>query len=229
MYVANRVQLSHGHTTPSQWHYEDTASKTADESSRGMLPKDFVEKSRWITGPDFLKEPVDSWLKEEAYENDVDPVSPEVKNVRVNTSAVEESSDIRKRLQGFSSWQKAKMALFEIQEKAQTDRFLVKRKAPDDGASEEIPTCRTSASPGVNVTDLEEAEVEIIKHVQRDAFPSEIISLQDIQGKAKYGSRELDKAKKALLKKTMSLRTLDPVLDGDRVMRVGGRITCQSI
>ena len=42
------------------------------------------------------------------------------------------------------------------------DRVLVKRKAPDDGASEERPTSGTSASPGVNVADLEEAEVEIM-------------------------------------------------------------------
>ena len=103
---------------PHSGTMRNIASKIADESSRGMLPKDFVEKSRWITGPDFLKEPVDSWLKEETYENDVDPDSPEVKNVKVNTSALKESSDIRKRLQRFSSWQKAKMALFEIQEKA---------------------------------------------------------------------------------------------------------------
>ena len=49
-------------------------------------------------------------------------------------------------------------------------------------------------------------------------------SLQDIQGKAMYGSRESDKEKKALFKNTSSLRTLDPVLDSDGVMIVGGRI-----
>ena len=93
VYVANRVQLIHNNTTPSQRQYVDTASNIADEDSRSMSAKDFVEKSRWIAGPDFLKEPVDSWLKEETYEHDVDPDSPEVKNVRVNTSAVKESSD----------------------------------------------------------------------------------------------------------------------------------------
>ena len=39
-----------------------------------------------------------------------------------------------------------------------------------------------------------------------------------------YGSRESDKEKKALLKNTSSLHTLDPVLGSDGVMRVGGRI-----
>ena len=79
-------------------------------------------------------------------------------------------------------------------------------------------------STRVNVADLEEAEMEIIKHVQRNEFPSEIKSLQDIQEKVVYGSRKSDKEKKALFKKTSSLRMLDPVLDSDGVMRVGGRI-----
>ena len=66
--------------------------------------------------------------------------------------------------------------------------------------------------------------MEIIKHVQRNEFPSEIKNLQDVQEKVVYGSRKSDKEKKALFKKTSSLRMLDPVLDSDGVMRVGGRI-----
>ena len=68
--------------------------------------------------------------------------------------------------------------------------------------------------------------MEIIKQVQRQAFPLEIRSLQIVQANAKYGSRdsEVEKKKKAVLKKTSTLRTLDPFLDSDGVIRVGGRI-----
>ena len=41
---------------------------------------------------------------------------------------------------------------------------------------------------------------------------------------AKYGSQEVEKEKKAMLKKTSTLRALDPYLDSEGVMRVGGRI-----
>ena len=223
-YVANRVQLIHEHTTPSQWHYVETALNTADEGSRGMSPKDFMEKSEWIKGPDFLKEPVESWLKEETYED-----SPEVKNVKVNTSTVKESSDILKRLERFSSWFKATMAvaLCLKYKRSLRDRVLAKRKVSCGVASEEGPAGPNdvnSTSSQVNVTDQQEAGMEIIKHVQRNELPSEIKSLQDIQEKAFCGSRTSDKEKKALLKKTSSLRMLDPVLDSDGVMRVGGRI-----
>ena len=226
-YVANRVQLIHEHTTPSQWHYVETALNTADEGSRGMSPKDFVEKAAWITGPDFLKEPAKSWLKEETYEDHVDPDSPEVKNVKVNISTVKESSDIVKRLRRFSSWFKAKMAvaLCLKYKRHLRDRVLAKRKVSSGLASDEGPAGRKDVnSTRVNVADLEEAEMEIIKHVQRNEFPSEIKSLQDVQEKVVYGSRKSDKEKKALFKRTTSLRMLDPVLDGDGVMRVGGRI-----
>ena len=76
----------------------ETALNTADEGSRGMSPKDFVDKSEWIRGPDFLKEPVESWLMEESYDEHVDSYSPGVKNVQINISAVKETSDILKRL-----------------------------------------------------------------------------------------------------------------------------------
>ena len=66
--------------------------------------------------------------------------------------------------------------------------------------------------------------MEIIKQVQRQAFPLEIRSLQIVQVNPKYGSREVEKEKKAMLKKTSTLRALDPYLDSDGVMRVGGRI-----
>ena len=171
-YVANRVQLIHEHTTPSQWHYVETALNTADKGSRGMSPKDFVEKSEWIKGPDFLKEPVESWLKEETYEEHVDSDSPEVKIVKVNTSAVKESSDILKRLERFSSWFKAKMAVALCLKylRSLRDRVLAERKVSSDVASEEGPAGPNdvnSTGSQANVTDLEEAEMEIIKHVQR--------------------------------------------------------------
>ena len=182
-YVANRVQLIHEHTTPLQWHCVETALNTADKGSRGMSPKDFLEKSEWIKGPDFLKEPVESWLKEKTHEEHVDADSPEVKDFKVNASAVKENSDILKRLQRFSSWHKVKVAvaLCLRNKKKLRGKVLAKKKAPSDGASEKRPINGTSISPGLNAVDLEEAEVEILQQVQSNACPSEIRSLQTIQ------------------------------------------------
>ena len=125
-----------------------------------------MEKSEWIKGPDSLKEPVESWLKEETYEDWVESDSPEVKIVKFNTCAVKENSDILKRLQWFSSWLKTNMAVVLClrYKRRLRDKVLAKRKLSSNGVSEKGlagPTNVTSASTGVNVADLEEAEVEI--------------------------------------------------------------------
>lgn len=125
-----------------------------------MSAKAFMEKSKWIKGPDFLNEAEDTWLKEDTFADNVDPDSTEERHVVTE----------------------------------------------------------------INVKDVEEAEVEIIKQVQNAAFPSGLKNLQDIQSNPKYGSRESDKVKKATLKKTSSLHTLDPFVDEMSIIRVGGRI-----
>ncbi|PFX12397.1 hypothetical protein AWC38_SpisGene23662 [Stylophora pistillata] len=98
------------------------------------------------------------------------------------------------------------------------------RKEPSDGTFGQESTEDTSANTGPSVADEEEAEVEIIKQLQRDAFPSETKALQNIQANAKCGSRALDKEKKTALKKTSYLHKLDPFLDRDGIIRVRGRI-----
>ena len=82
------------------------------------------------------------------------------------------------------------------------DRVLAKRKVSSGFASDKEPAGRKDFnSTPINVADLKEAEMEIIKHVQRNEFLSEIKGLQDIQEKVVYGSRKSDKERKALIKK----------------------------
>ena len=101
---------------------------------------------------------------------------------------------------------------------------MSKGKESSAGSPEQRCVSNIPGSGELNVANLQEAEVEIIKQVQRQAFPSEIRSLQIVQANAKYCSREGEKEKKAVLKKTSTLCTLDPFLDSGSVMRVGGRI-----
>lgn len=75
-----------------------------------MSPRDFVENSELIKGPDFLRKRKVSRLKEN-YEDPVDPDSSEVKKVTINTKTEKESFDILNRLIKFSRKQKAKVAV----------------------------------------------------------------------------------------------------------------------
>ena len=69
------------------------------------------------------------------------------------------------------------------------------------------------------VQDLEQAEVEILKIV-RDAFDKEVKTLKEshAQTEGARKDRQCAKEKKALLKKTSSLHTLDPYLDATGVL-----------
>ena len=105
------------------------------------------------------------------------------------------------------------------------NEVISKGKELSDGTSEHQPTKDTSANTGPSAVNLKEAKVEIIKELQRNVFPSEIKSLQNIQVIAKYGSCALDKKKKKTVsRKTSSLHKLDPFLDRDSITRVGGQI-----
>ena len=123
------------------------------------------------------------------------PDSLEVKSTKVNTCVLKESDAIVERLLRFLSWQKAKLAValcLKYKRKLR-EKVMAKGRKSSAGSPEQRCVSNTPASGELNVANLQEAEVEIIKQVQRQAFPSEIRSLQIVQENAKYGSREVEK------------------------------------
>ena len=73
-----------------------------------------------------------------------------------------------------------------------SNKVQSKREAHGDRVSEQGPNGDVTACAGVAVVHLQEAELEIIRHVQRNAFSSEIQRLQDIQQKIICSGRELE-------------------------------------
>lgn len=71
-----------------------------------MSAKDFMEKSKWIKGPDFLNKAEDTWLKEETFADNVDPDSTEERHAvtEINVNDVEEAEvEIIKQVQNAHS------------------------------------------------------------------------------------------------------------------------------
>ena len=112
-----------------------------------MSPKDFVEKSQWIQGPDFLRKPTSSWLKEKSYKDTVDPDSPEVKSTKVNTCVVKESDVIVERLLRFSSWHKAKVAVALCLKYKRKLREKVMSKGKESSAGSPEQRCVSNRKP----------------------------------------------------------------------------------
>ena len=76
----------------------------------------------------------------------------------------------------------------------------------------------------MRIEELDRAEKTILKLVQGGAFPKEIETLQKIQQADSKNDRQFAKAKKSEIKKSSTLYRLDPFLDQDGYIRVGGKL-----
>ena len=172
VFVANRVQEIRNHTEIAQWCYVKSSENPADEGSRGMKVEDFVQNSTWIKGPKFLWEDISSY---EQLKPDIDPDDPEVKKVNVLlTESVSTEFEIT-RLDIFSDWYKAKRAIAKCLKYKAILRQSVLRKRLDSHDNDNFDSKLITAS------DLEQAELEIIRLVQKESFREDmkILSLLD--------------------------------------------------
>ena len=75
------------------------------------------------------------------------------------------------------------------------------------------------------VRELEEAEKSILKSIQYKHFSAKIDDMQRLAGNEDmFQDRQSAKVRNSALKRTSSLHKLDPFLDGEGILRVGGRL-----
>lgn len=203
--MANRVQQIRDHTEPSQWRYVSSEDNPADDGSRGLSVDKFIKKSRWIHGPEFL------WSNNyESSASEPGKMCSELKDdPEVKTShcfQAETKNSVRTfetdRLNRFSDWHKAKNAV----------AVCLKYK------SILLNRVRKNIEPvqsHITVENLKEAETEIIRALQYEVFKEEIKTLRKIQDK-----KTLD----TFLGKSNPLYPLDPIIDVNDLLRIGGRI-----
>ena len=193
-------------------------------SFQGMKVKSFIEDDRWIKGPQFLLWPESEWPLRPDDEKQGMQEDPEVRNIAVHTILAEESADpVNKLLQYYSSWDRLKRAVAWILRVKETLIHLTdKRKELQHSISQvnkdpERLKLRIQQQMKKVKSDIEKntlsweqllaAEVEIIRHSQKQWFPDEV--------KALYGSGSV--------KRNSQLYKLDPTLQ-DGILRVGGRL-----
>ena len=222
VFVANRVQQIRDNSTPDQWKYIETSENPADESSRGVSPQDLID-SRWLNGPPFL------WQRELPNKNDdvnfdISPDDPEVKKVQAFATGArhERMATISERLEYFSDWHKAKRAVATCMKfKASLQQSS---KKPLHAGKKTSTQKDTSTYRTPSVDEMRKAEHAILKSLQEESFPEEIKILKSLGAQSDDASREFAKKRNLSMKKTSSLYRLDPFLDEDGVLRVGGRI-----
>ena len=211
VYVANRVQEIRNKSNRNQWNYVKTKDNPADIASRGVSPKELAKNYTWFNGPEFLwKEDIDKSLNH-SQTFELDPDDPEVKKCQVHLtqgSDSQRSELLQKKdfifdLNRFSSWIKTKRVL------ALCLKFIHKLKLKKSKV-------QLQTNDKITVTDLAEAESMIIRFVQHASFKEEKVILKDnVSGKQKS---------QASIKKTSALHGLDPFIDSEGIIRVGGRL-----
>lgn len=195
VFVSNRIQEVHDHTNSSQWRYVESKENPADEASRGMKAQE-LQQSRWILGPAFLWNKEDKWLAANCRGStfDVAHDDPEVKKCVVMATMTSPVNDIEERIGNFSEWHRAKRAV------ALCTRYIKKLK---DRVSK-----KATQETQVTVEDLKKASTVMIRAAQTRAFQEEKIEL----------------SKKTHLKTNSAISKLDPFVDSNGLLRVGGRL-----
>lgn len=203
-FVANRVVETHNVLNVVQWHHIEGVNNPADCASRGIGPEDLKDHKLWWNGPDILKEHRTSWQQE----NVIPPTTLELKTKILSAFVIMESDEFELLVARYSSFQRLVKII------AICIKFIDKLKATK--AKRIATLCPTFINKVRNkkvqliitAEELRKAEVRIIRLSQGKDFSREIHHL----------------ANKEPVNKKSKILSLNPFLDKDGCLRVGGRL-----
>ena len=220
-YVANRVGTILSNSSVDQWKHIKGTCNPADIVSRGCDVADLPEQ--WISGPTFLSEYKSTWnvecKGEQVHDLSLDPeVKKEVECFVTNATNVEsevllpdENSDVESNvlpldmlLNHYSSFYRAKKALAWWLRAKTHLKDMIKGDKSKPKKGDPMP----QNVPNVTVSEMNNAEIVFVKHVQSEFYSNEIRGL-------------LSKSK--CVKKSSSIFKLSPELKNDIIV-VGGRL-----
>ena len=206
-FVANRVAAILDQSLPAQWRHVDTGSNPADDASRGMSADSLLESQRWKYGPDFLKQPRETWPQRPVDLEILLQDDPEIKRESKSyaNSASPSLDPITKFFQFLSSWTRLRKAVAWVLRCKETLRARIKKRKVEEPGNKRTDKVLTP----ISVDELNAAEREILTHIQRQNVPEELLSLMQV--------------KTTTVKKSSSIYKLDPILDLG-LIRVGGRL-----
>ena len=197
-FVANRIGEIQSATKPKQWRHVPTTENPADYVTRGLNITEMANCQHWWKGPTFLTQSEFAWPKTKV---NMESNVPELRQKKASKKSYSfmacEKSAIRSmpsRLEPsrYSNWKHYLRVYVYV------CRFI------EDCRQEKSQ--RTTGS--IQTTEIEDAEIQILAHTQKVAFPSEYEALS--RGK------ELPAQSKLL--------PLHPRLDTDGLIRCSGRL-----
>ena len=201
VYVSNRVLRIRRSSHPHQWKYVSTDQNPADLATRSVIAA-HLSDTTWLCGPSFLKQAHRESLQLDTFEL-VDP-NTDVE-VRPHISSLNTQAALRQlgshRFSRFSSWQSLNRAISNLSHISHSYR-----SHPDRGSN----NCRGwhLCQQAHTAEQLCRSKGIIIRAVQEETYAEELACLR----------------KGEKIPQNSPLRTLDPFIDGQNLLRVGGRI-----
>ncbi|XP_073713971.1 uncharacterized protein [Misgurnus anguillicaudatus] len=198
-YVANRVIRIRKSSHPEQWHYISTENNPADHATR-PIHASLLQHTNWFSGPSCLTQSHPEPAQIDIFtlvEPDVDvEIRPDVTTLITVTSETQLKSH---RFERFSHWMTLCRAI------ALLIRVARSFKTTADQRNFQGWKCNIEAS---TVSEILRAKVVIILTVQSEIFKEEFKCLET----------------KQTLPKQSPLKKLNPIIDEDGLLRVGGRL-----
>ncbi|XP_011858303.1 PREDICTED: uncharacterized protein LOC105555871, partial [Vollenhovia emeryi] len=206
-FVANRVAEIQRLSNKNCWHHVSSKDNPADVLSRGINPEQLENFRLWWNGPPWLSQHIDIYHKSK-------PIDEEV----INTSVVEAAEQIPvlnnviqefDLLERYSSWSKLKnIMVYCLRFIRNVKQLLVTRKSRDSNNRQPTLNPTIKEIPLPSVEELDQATTTILRLNQARDFPQEI--------------RDLTSRRK--LQGNSKLLSLNPFIDDNGLIRVGGRL-----
>ena len=206
VYVTNRVERIRKSSSPSQWCYVSTQHNPADLATRPIKAKD-LENSMWLHGPQFLyqqsqSEPERTPPNLTVVQPDDPEVRPKLKTLSTTVGRVTHLETHR--FSRFSEWSRLVRAIICLITFVR--RFRMNRARKGTAKGNESPPIEQSISSILNTR--RQAEIVIIKSLQKEAYGEEIECIQH----------------KKKMAKASGLLKLSPIIDPQGLLCVGGRL-----
>ncbi|XP_022801248.1 uncharacterized protein LOC111338948 [Stylophora pistillata] len=216
IFVANRVSAILDQSTAEQWRYVEGTLNPADEASRGMTVDELLINERWKQGPPFMKKTEQFWPQRPESLGEVFDNDPEVKKAAETFASKTNVTYhyIGNAIEKISSWSRLKRVIAWILRY----KDILRNRSQHGNTNKTIKLqLDNSTITPLSVSEVDEAEIEILKYVQKQTFKDELASLNGVrdvtQGRANRNN----------LKKNSTIYKLDPVLENG-LLRVGGRL-----
>ena len=193
-YVANRVAGIQSLTTPDQWRHVPSQLNPADDASRGLPAPELLTECRWKLGPRFLWEHEAQWPQLSTIPTHLlDSAETKRATVTLTTDTHKAETFPRRLWERYSTWTRLLRAVAILR------RFLAWKVGPERGRRQ---------SPLLTATDIDNAELCVLRAMQRECFPTELAALTS--GRP--------------ISKRSPVYALEPFLDPSGAIRVGGRL-----